>query len=105
MAKTAVKKKPGVTKKAPVKPTPTVAKGQLSKIAETNSIRINLGNLDPDLVITKTGKMPRVQHNLERVNDFHGKTVREALESRRMDARDIKYDVDKGFYTLESSSK
>ena len=45
-------------------------------------------------------KIARSTHNQERHKELSGKTVQQALASRMVDARDIRYDIAKGFMTL-----
>ena len=63
---------------------------------------INVGGLNPAAIYTATGKVARAAHNAERHKDLNGKTVKEILTARRLTATDIKYDVAKGFITLET---
>tara|TARA_R110002124_G_scaffold60075_1_gene164994 strand:+ start:558 stop:791 length:234 start_codon:yes stop_codon:yes gene_type:complete len=63
-------------------------------------VKINSGNLDLNAVYTATGKVARATHNADRHVTLNGKTVREALQSRLVNAADIKYDLKKGFITL-----
>ena len=65
------------------------------------TVKINSGNLDVNAIYTATGKVARATHNADRHVTLNGKTVREALESRLVNAADIKYDLAKGFITLE----
>ena len=65
------------------------------------TVKINSGNLDVNANYTATGKVARAQHNADRHVTLNGKTVKEALETRLVNAADIKYDVAKGFITLE----
>jgi hypothetical protein len=68
-----------------------------------NEVKVNAGGLDLTATYTATGKVARAQHNADRHVALNGKTVREALESRLVSAQDIKYDIAKGFITLETS--
>ena len=65
---------------------------------------INLGGLDSALIYTATGKIARAQHNADRHVALNGLTVKAALGSRMVNAQDIKYDVAKGFVTLEAAT-
>ena len=65
--------------------------------------KINLGGLDSDAIYTATGKVARAQHNADRHTELNGKTVKEAIATRLVNAQDVKYDVAKGFITLEKS--
>ena len=64
-------------------------------------VKVNLGGLNGDLIYTATGKVARAKHNVERHVALNGKTVTEALATRLVNAQDIKYDLARGFITLE----
>jgi hypothetical protein len=64
---------------------------------------VNLGGLNGSLIYTATGKVARADHNAERHQLLNGKTVTEAIASRVVAAADIKYDVAKGYVTLENA--
>ena len=64
---------------------------------------VNLGGLNGSLIYTATGKVARADHNAERHQLLNGKTVTEAIASRVVAATDIKYDVAKGYVTLENA--
>ena len=66
-------------------------------------VKINLGGLDGDAIYTATGKVARAQHNADRHTELNGKTVKEAIATRLVNAADVKYDVAKGFITLVKS--
>ena len=66
-------------------------------------VKINLGGLDGEAIYTATGKVARAQHNADRHTELNGKTVKEAIATRLVNAADVKYDVAKGFITLEKS--
>ena len=66
-------------------------------------VKINLGGLDGDAIYKATGKVARAQHNADRHTALNGKTVKEAIATRLVNAADVKYDVAKGFITLEKS--
>ena len=66
-------------------------------------VKINLGGLDGEAIYTATGKVARAQHNADRHTELNGKTVKEAIPTRLVNAQDVKYDVAKGFITLEKS--
>ena len=66
-------------------------------------VKINLGGLDGDAIYTATGKVARAQHNADRHTELNGKTVKEAIATRLVNAADVKYDVAKGVITLENS--
>tara|TARA_R100000234_G_scaffold119827_1_gene103921 strand:+ start:256 stop:492 length:237 start_codon:yes stop_codon:yes gene_type:complete len=68
-----------------------------------NEVKVNLGGLDGSLIYTATGKVARAQHNADRHQALNGKTVKEAIATRLVNAQDVKYDVAKGFITLEKS--
>jgi hypothetical protein len=67
--------------------------------------KVNLGNLNGSLIYTATGKVARAGHNANRHKSLNGKTVLAALTTRLVNAADIKYDVAKGFITLEPAAK
>ena len=98
--KKSVKKavKPATTKK--VANMKLAVATNLAEIAKSGEKVIKPGKYNHDHFIVRTGKIPRVTHNQERVLDFNKKTVREALESRRYAYQDIKYDVDRGFIEI-----
>ena len=64
---------------------------------------VNLGGLDGSLIYTATGKVARAPHNAERHTALNGKTVTAAIASRLVAAVDVKYDVAKGYVTLEKA--
>jgi hypothetical protein len=66
-------------------------------------VKVNLGGLDGDAIYTATGKVARAQHNADRHAALNGMTVKEALTTRQVNAQDIKYDIAKGFISLEKS--
>ena len=81
-----------------------VAKGKqpLAKIVQLTP-KVRSGSLDPDAVLVNNpSKVARSADNAQRHLDWDGKTVRQVLESRQGDARDIKYDLSKGFMTLKA---
>ena len=92
-------------KKASPKATATKsrsAKRPLAEIAKSTP-RINGGGLNLEAILMDNPeKIARAPHNQERHKELSGKTVREALASRLVDARDIRYDITKGFMTLGS---
>jgi hypothetical protein len=65
--------------------------------------KINLGGLNGKAIYTATGKIARAQHNADRHTALNGLTVTDALITRQVNAQDIKYDIAKGFITLEKS--
>ena len=73
-----------------------------TKTNKKPAVKINSGNLDLNAIYTATGKVARAQHNADRHTTLNGQTVRAALESRLVNAADIKYHIAKGFITLES---
>ena len=87
---TAGTKKPATTKASPK--TPTKAKP---------ATKVNGGGLDLDAVLIRTDKVARADHNRDRHKDLDGMTVFDALATRRVDARDIRYDISKGFMTTK----
>jgi len=64
--------------------------------------KVNLGGIDGSLIYTATGKVARATHNAERHLTLSGMTVTEALATRLVNAQDIKYDLARGFITLEA---
>jgi hypothetical protein len=66
--------------------------------------KVNLGGLNGDLIYTATGKVARATHNAERHVTLNGQTVAQALATRLVNAQDIKYDLARGFITLESKT-
>ena len=78
------------------------AKRPLAEIAKTNP-KINGGGLDLDaILLDNPEKTARAAQNQERHKELSGKTIKDALASRMVDARDIRYDLTKGFMTLKS---
>ena len=65
------------------------------------AVKINLGGLNGKAIYTATGKVARATHNAERYLALNGMTVTEALATRLVNAQDVKYDLAKGFITLE----
>tara|TARA_R110002020_G_scaffold84649_3_gene209493 strand:- start:142 stop:441 length:300 start_codon:yes stop_codon:yes gene_type:complete len=73
----------------------------LKEIVSTTTAKVNSGGLDLDAVLKDNPeKTARATHNAERHKSLDGKTVREALATRLVDSRDIRYDVQKGFMYL-----
>lgn len=74
----------------------------LSEIAKSGpSSSVSFGGLNPDAILNDNPeKIARATHNQERHKSLNGKTVREALATRLVDARDIRYDLAKGFMTI-----
>tara|TARA_R100001510_G_C7507608_1_gene108590 strand:+ start:91 stop:327 length:237 start_codon:yes stop_codon:yes gene_type:complete len=68
---------------------------------KATEVKVNLGGLDGAMIYTATGKIARATHNAERHLALSGKTVSEALATRLVNAQDIKYDLARGFITLE----
>jgi len=97
------KAKSTVSKKESAKQAPS-AKRPLAKIAKEAAEKVvSARGLDLDAILKNNAdKMARATHNQERHEDMDGLTVRDALASRRVDARDIRYDLAKGFMTLTS---
>tara|TARA_R100000789_G_scaffold98215_1_gene101742 strand:+ start:1304 stop:1546 length:243 start_codon:yes stop_codon:yes gene_type:complete len=60
----------------------------------------SLGGLNPNLIYTPTGKLPRAAGNLSRNKALAGYTVAAALASGLINAAGIKYDAKLGFITL-----
>ena len=69
---------------------------------KATEVKVNLGGLDGAMIYTATGKVARAKHNAERHLALNGKTVTEALATRLVNAQDIKYDLARGFITLEA---
>jgi len=62
---------------------------------------VNTAGLDPSAIYTATGKLARAAHNADRHVAYNGKSVQELLANRLLATADIKYDLAKGFITLE----
>ena len=76
--------------------------GKVNKAAKAApAVKINLGGLNGNAIYTATGKVARAQHNADRHVALNGKTVSDAIATRLVNAQDVKYDVAKGFITLE----
>lgn len=79
-----------------------VAKQPLANIVKL-APKVRSGGLNPDAVLFNVvDKVARSATNTQRHLDWDGKTVRQVLESRLGDARDINYDLKKGFMTLKA---
>tara|TARA_R110000787_G_scaffold43783_1_gene107258 strand:+ start:33689 stop:33988 length:300 start_codon:yes stop_codon:yes gene_type:complete len=79
---------------------PTPSKS-LKDIVETTTDKVKSGGLNLDGVLKiNPDKTARATHNADRHTALNGKTVREALATRTVDARDLRYDLDKKFMTL-----
>ena len=65
--------------------------------------KVNLGGLNGSLIYTATGKVARAAHNAERHSNLSGLTVSAAIATRQVNATDVKYDVTKGYVTLEKA--
>jgi len=94
-------------KKASPKATSTKAKSAkrpLADIAKTTTTKkVNAGGLDLDAVIKDNPEVTaRATHNQERHKELDGLTIRDALATRMVDARDIRYDLSKGFMVIQS---
>ena len=77
------------------------AKRPLAAIAKTATKKVNSGGLDLQATLkANPDKIARATHNQDRHKELSGKTVQEALATRMVDARDIRYDVAKGFMLL-----
>ena len=73
------------------------AKRPLAAIAKTATKKVNSGGLDLQATLkANPDKIARATHNQDRHKELSGKTVQEALATRMVDARDIRYDVAKG---------
>ena len=73
-----------------------------TEIAKTTP-KVNSGGLDLEAILKDNpDKIARATHNQERHKELNGKTVQQALATRLVDARDIRYDIAKGFMTLGS---
>jgi hypothetical protein len=78
------------------------AKQPLAEIVKTTT-KINGGGLNLEATLSNNPeKIARAAHNQERHTELDGKTVRQALATRLVDIRDIRYDLLKGFMTLGS---
>ena len=94
------KAKSMVNKSSSDKKASSSAKRPLAAIAKT-TLKINSGGLDLQAILTDNpDKIARATHNQDRHRELNGKTVQEALATRMVDARDIRYDVAKGFMLL-----
>jgi len=92
---TAKKASPTATAKKSAKP--------LAELAAQTTTKVNSGGLNLDAILKDNPeKVARATHNQERHKELNGKTVRDALATRMVDARDIRYDVQKGFMILGS---
>ena len=79
-----------------------IAKQPLAKIVQLTP-KVRSGGLDPSAVLVNNKqKVARSAENAQRHLDWNGKTVRQVLESRQGDSRDINYDLSKGFMTLKA---
>jgi len=94
--------KMGAMKQASLKSTAKVgklkvSKTNLKKAVEKSKDKIAVKGLDLEAVIIKTDKQARSQENRERHEELSGMTVKEALATRRVEGKDLRYDLDKGF--------
>ena len=64
--------------------------------------KVNLGGLNPNLIYTPTGKLPRAAGNLARNKALAGFSVAAAIASGLINAAGIKYDLRLGFITLNN---
>ena len=71
--------------------------------AKATNPKVNLGGLNGSLIYTATGKGARAAHNAERHTALNGLTVTAAIATRQVNATDVKYDVSKGYVTLEKA--
>ena len=79
-------------------PTAPKASKSLGDIASTTTAKVNSGGLNLGAVLKDNPeKTARATHNAERHKSLDGKTIREALATRLVDSRDIRYDLKKGF--------
>ena len=101
MAQSATTKK-STSKKAVASKTVTITPTKsLASVAQATKSNVRSGGLDLNAVLKANfEKTPRSDQNIHRQKELNGKTVEEALASRLVDARDIKYDLDKGFMVL-----
>ena len=98
MTKSTTAKKASPTATAPTAPK---ASKSLGDIASTTTAKVKSGGLNLDSVLKDNPeKIARATHNAERHKELDGKTVREALATRLVDSRDIRYDLKKGFMVI-----
>lgn len=80
------------------KPRFKAAPGALKKAVDKSNKNTQVKGLDLDrVIIDNKEKMARSKENAERHEELSGMTVRDALATRRVEAKDIRYDLDKGF--------
>ena len=88
-------------KKASPKATAPKSKSAKRPLAASTTKKVNAGGLDLKATLTNNKeKVARAPSNAERHLSLDGKTVEEALATRLVDARDIKYDISKGFMLI-----
>tara|TARA_R100000995_G_scaffold20361_2_gene8445 strand:- start:46 stop:525 length:480 start_codon:yes stop_codon:yes gene_type:complete len=84
--------------KATSKPTKLkVSKTNLKKAVDKSKDKVAVKGLDLDSIIIKTAKQARSKENRERHEELSGMTVKEALATRRVEGKDLRYDLEKGF--------
>ena len=99
-AKKASPKVTAITKAKSMANKSALAKRPLAAIAKTTT-KVSSGGLDLQAILkANPDKIARATHNQDRHRELSGKTVQEALATRMVDARDIRYDVAKGFMLL-----
>ena len=94
------------TAKTPAKKVSNLKPVQINKplqqlVEKVTEKKVKTGGLDPNAVLkANPEKTPRAEHNISRQKILDGKTVKEALESRIVDSRDLNYDISKGFLLI-----
>tara|TARA_Y100001951_G_scaffold103506_1_gene112488 strand:+ start:987 stop:1472 length:486 start_codon:yes stop_codon:yes gene_type:complete len=96
-------KQMGAAKQASLKTTAKIGKLKVTKnnlktAVKKSKDKVAVKGLDMDRVIVNNpAKVARSKENAERHTELDGMTVREALATLRVEAKDIRYDLDKEF--------
>ena len=73
-----------------------------AKLAKKANQTVKAKGLDLDAVIIDVpDKVARATENAERHIELSGMTIREALATRRVESKDLRYDLDKGFMKIK----
>ena len=84
----------GLQKITPKKP--------LAELAKKANQNVKAKGLDLDaIIINVPEKVARAVENAERHLELSGMTIREALATRRVESKDLRYDLDKGFMKIK----
>ena len=77
-------------------------KKPLAELAKKANQNVKAKGLDLDaIIINVPEKVARAVENAERHLELSGMTIREALATRRVESKDLRYDLDKGFMKIK----